>query len=163
MTWTSESAAREMDETWRMGINPAGISRADRLAIFARHLQAAHDADRPTPRTTPIPGAEARHAYGVVSVVGRDAGVINAGELAKLRALADAVQSWCAESEGVPHDPSDAELLKALWTFEGDRTEPCPECDGDCGEPCAPCSVEAAHRSLDRFVVEWRKKKGLSP
>lgn len=66
-------------------------------------------------------------------------------------ALVEAVEAWAGNCEGHPRDPSDAELLKALATHYGDRTEPCDGCDGDCGEPCAPCSVAAVHRYLDRF------------
>lgn len=79
----------------------------------------------------------------------------------KDQALIDALMSWVSDSEGSPQDPSDARLMKAVWTYEGDRTEPCPECDGNCGEPCAPCTVEQAHRSLDRFIVDWEKRRGI--
>ena len=80
----------------------------------------------------------------------------------KEQALIAAVMEWCGDSEGRPDDPSDARLMKAIWTYEGDRTEPCPECDGDCGEPCAPCTVAAAHRQLDRFIAEWERKRGIT-
>lgn len=79
----------------------------------------------------------------------------------KEKALINAVQEWAGASEGRPNDPADAELLKALWTFEGDRTEPCPECDGECGEPCAPCTVLSAHKALDEFSTDWRRRNGI--
>jgi hypothetical protein len=79
----------------------------------------------------------------------------------KEKALIDAVMNWCAECEGIPSGPSDAELLKAIWRYVGDRTEPCPECDGECGEPCAPCTAEAACAALDAFSDKWRKDRGI--
>lgn len=79
----------------------------------------------------------------------------------KTKALIEAINEWASECEGQPDDPSDARLLKALWTYEGDRTDPCPECDGECGEPCAPCTVAAAHRSLDEFIEEYKRKRGI--
>jgi hypothetical protein len=82
---------------------------------------------------------------------------------AEMKALIDAVHEWAANNEGHPSDPNDADLLKALWTYNGDITEPCPECDGDCGEPCAPCTVAQAHASLDRWSADWRREKGISP
>ncbi|MBL8582821.1 MAG: hypothetical protein JNL61_11420 [Rhizobiaceae bacterium] len=83
------------------------------------------------------------------------------GMMRKSDALITAVEEWAGDCEGVPDDPSDANLLKALWTYDGDRTQPCEGCDGECGEPCAPCTVAAAHRSLDEFSAEWRKKHGI--
>lgn len=75
--------------------------------------------------------------------------------------LIEAVQMWVADCEGQPDNPSDARLLKALWTYDGDHTEPCPECDGQCGEPCAPCTVVEAHASLDRFTADWLESHGI--
>lgn len=75
--------------------------------------------------------------------------------------VVEAVQEWASNKEGQPSDPNDADLLKALCTYDGDKTEPCEGCDGDCGEPCAPCTVEQAHRELDRFSDEWRKRHGV--
>lgn len=77
------------------------------------------------------------------------------------KALIEALQDWASDCEGMPGDPSDARLLKALWTYEGDRTKPCDECDGECGEPCAPCTVAQAHAGLDRFTADWNKKRGI--
>lgn len=82
-------------------------------------------------------------------------------QTAKDQALIAAVITWAENKEGSPDNPNDAELLKALWTYEGDKTEPCDECDGECGEPCAPCTVEAAHRMLDRFSEKWRRRQAL--
>jgi len=76
-------------------------------------------------------------------------------------ALIEAVMEWAGDNEGMPGDPSDARLLKALWTYDGDRTEPCPECDGECDEPCAPCTVAAAHAGLDRFIERWNAEHGV--
>lgn len=74
--------------------------------------------------------------------------------------LIAAVLEWCSDRS--PNDPGDAELLKAIWSYHGDVTEPCPECDGECGESCAPCTVSAAHAMLDDFSAEWRKKHGVT-
>ena len=95
----------------------------------------------------------AGNGYEIVPV-GREA-------LRKAMALIEAAQEWAGDSEGMPSNPSDARLMKALWTYEGDRKEPCPECDGDCGEPCAPCTVAAAHASLDEFIADWLKRHGI--
>lgn len=76
-------------------------------------------------------------------------------------ALIDALNTWWADAEGQPSDPSDAELMKALWHYHGDKTEPCDECDGECGEPCAPCSADAAIKSLDEWSDRWREKRGI--
>jgi len=75
--------------------------------------------------------------------------------------LVEALQEWASNCEGVPDDPNDALLLKALAAFEGDKTEPCEGCDGDCGEPCAPATVAQIHASLDRFIQEWKRKRGV--
>jgi hypothetical protein len=75
-------------------------------------------------------------------------------------ALIQAVEDWAGSIEGNPTHPSDARLLKAFWIYQGDQTEPCPECDGQCGEPCAPCTVAQAHASLDRFVEDWMRRHG---
>lgn len=69
-------------------------------------------------------------------------------------ALIAAVLKWAGDNEGQPNTAADARLLKALWTYEGDNTKACPECDGECGEPCAPCTVAEAHASLDRFIAD---------
>lgn len=69
-------------------------------------------------------------------------------ELGRLKAVVDAAQEW--SSERTVRDWGDAELLKALWTFNGDRTEPCEGCDGQCDEPCAPGTVVEGHASIDR-------------
>ena len=71
-------------------------------------------------------------------------------EIERLSAVVEAAQEWSGERS--VRDWGDAELLKALWTFEGDRSEPCPECDGECGEPCAPCTVTEAHAGIDREI-----------
>lgn len=84
-----------------------------------------------------------------------------ADEMGRLLAVAAAVEAWAANCEGQPDNPNDADLLKALWTFGGDRLEPCPECDGACGEPCSPCTVVQAHAGLDAFSAQWREKHGL--
>lgn len=75
--------------------------------------------------------------------------------------LVEAIQEWAANCEGQPRDPSDADLLKAIVSFDGDHLEPCEGCDGECGEPCAPYTVEGAHRMYDNFSAEWRKKHGV--
>jgi acyl transferase domain-containing protein len=76
-------------------------------------------------------------------------------------ALIEAVLTWAAGCEGIPAFPNDAHLLKAVCTYEGDQTEPCPECDGDCGEPCAPYTVAQAHAMLDAFVANWNREHGI--
>ena len=79
----------------------------------------------------------------------------------KEQALIAAVMEWAGDCEGRPGDPSDARLLKAIWTYEGDRTEPCPECAGDCGEPCARCTVARAHSGLDQFIADWLRERAI--
>ena len=80
-------------------------------------------------------------------------------EIARLRVVVDAAHEWSGDR--AVRDWGDADLLKALWTFEGDNTEPCPECDGECGEPCAPCTVVAAHASIDRALDDLVKRGEL--
>lgn len=86
---------------------------------------------------------------------------IERGRSSKDAALVRAVIEWASSNEGRLDNPNDADLLKALWTHDGDRTAPCPECDGDCGEPCAPCTVADAHASLDAFSAQWREERGI--
>ena len=76
-------------------------------------------------------------------------------------ALIEAVHNWSGECEGVPNNPSDAELLKALWTYDGDNNSPCDDCDGQCDEPCAPCTVVEAHAALDSFSHKWKENHGF--
>lgn len=72
--------------------------------------------------------------------------------LQRLEALYEALCDWAGE-RGVRH-PSDGALLKALWTFDGDYTGPCPGCDGECGEPCAQAqTVAEAHARIDAEVL----------
>jgi hypothetical protein len=68
-------------------------------------------------------------------------------EVERKQAIVDAALEW--SSERSVSDWSEADLMKALWTYGGDRTDPCPECDGECGEPCAPCTVAQAHSMID--------------
>jgi hypothetical protein len=75
--------------------------------------------------------------------------------------LIAAVLDWADDRP--PNDPGDAELMKAIWRYSGPIETPCEGCGGDCGEACAPCSVEAACASLDRFIEDWRKRRGLAP
>lgn len=82
-----------------------------------------------------------------------------ADEVKRLRAVVDAAQEWSADR--AVRDWSDADLLKALWTFNGDTIEPCPECDGDCGEPCAPCTVTQAHAAIDATLDDLVKRGKL--
>lgn len=77
-------------------------------------------------------------------------------------ALVAAVISWWADTEGQPESPADARLMQALWRYEGDHTQPCPDCDGDCGEPCAPVSGEVAIAGLDRWIADWMKRRGIT-
>lgn len=83
-------------------------------------------------------------------------------ETEKMRALVDAAQNWGDECEGLPGGPSDARLMQALWLYEGDRLEPCPECDGECGEPCAPTTAASAIAALDRWTADWNKRHGIT-
>lgn len=80
---------------------------------------------------------------------------------AREQTLIQALRDWVSDCEGSPGDPSDARLLKAFVTYDGDHTEPCEECDGNCGEPCAPYTVAGAHRALDRFIEDWNKRHGI--
>lgn len=86
------------------------------------------------------------------------AGDVEAVE-AQRKALIDAIQAWAGDNEGTPNSPSDARLLKALWTYEGDHTTPCDECDGECGEPCAPCTVAQAHAQLDHWIASHPERE----
>lgn len=79
--------------------------------------------------------------------------VVGSGWELQDRALIVAVQTWVGENEGAPRNKADAELLKAVWTYDGDRIEPCEGCDGECGEPCAPCTVQSAHAALDAWIA----------
>lgn len=81
--------------------------------------------------------------------------------MTKEQSLIAALQDWASDNEGQPSNPADARLLKALWSFDGDRKEPCPECDGECGEPCAPCTVADAHGSLDAYLADYNEKHGI--
>jgi hypothetical protein len=74
--------------------------------------------------------------------------------------LIAALIDWADASEGLPRTPADAALLKAMWHYVGDDTEPCPGCAGDCGEPCAPITVAAAQAELDRFTDAYRRRRG---
>jgi hypothetical protein len=72
--------------------------------------------------------------------------------------LIEAVIDWVADR--APNNPGDAALMKAIWTYHGDVSAPCEDCDGDCGEPCAPCTVKQAHAMLDKFADDWRRRQG---
>jgi hypothetical protein len=71
-------------------------------------------------------------------------------EIKRLRAVVNAAQEWSGDR--AVRDWGDADLMKALWTFKGGNTEPCPEFDGECGEPCAPCTVANAHAAIDAAI-----------
>ena len=72
-------------------------------------------------------------------------------EIGRMKAVVEAAQEWSGER--AVRDWGDADLLKALWTFEGDRTEPCEGCDGECDEACAPCTVSEGHAGIDRQIT----------
>jgi hypothetical protein len=76
-------------------------------------------------------------------------------------ALIAAVMDWWGDCESGPSDPADARLMQALWRYEGDHTETCPECDGECGEACAPITASAAIASLEHWIAEWNKRHGI--
>jgi hypothetical protein len=76
-------------------------------------------------------------------------------------ALIKELMNWSCDRG--PDDPGDAHLMKALWSYQGDRTTPCDECDGECGEPCAPCTVVQAHAMLDHFITTWNRRNGITP
>lgn len=88
--------------------------------------------------------------------------VTGSGLQERRAALVEAVQEWAGDCEGHPQTPSDARLLKAIWTYEGDSTKPCEGCDGECDEPCAPCTVAEAHASLDRWIADYEKRHGIT-
>jgi hypothetical protein len=72
MTYDAHAAAREAWKKWLDALFEGHVEPSEPqpkwLAAMVPLFQAAHDADRPTPSTTtPIPAAEARHAYGVVA------------------------------------------------------------------------------------------------
>jgi hypothetical protein len=73
-------------------------------------------------------------------------------------ALIAALMIWVGENEGIPSNIADAELMKAVWAYDGDRTDPCPECDGECDEPCRPTTVAEACASLDAWIAQRRSK-----
>jgi len=64
--------------------------------------------------------------------------------------LLEALNEWSAER--TPKDQGEAELMKALWRFHGDRLEPCEGCDGECGETCAPTTAESACANIDAHM-----------
>ena len=70
----------------------------------------------------------------------------------KLEKVYLAAMEW--SSEHSPKTSQDAELMKALWRNDGDRVDPCPECDGDCGEPCAPITADQAIAGIDRYMAK---------
>lgn len=75
-----------------------------------------------------------------------------------LERLYDVVMEWSCDR--APRDGYDCDVMIELWRLNGDRTEPCPECDGECGEPCAP--VTAAHaiaelgQARDAFFAKYK-------
>ena len=100
MTWTAESVAREAWKKWLDALFEGHVEPSEPqpkwLAAMVPLFQAAHDADSPTPSTlTPIPAAEARHAYGVVSVVGRP-------EVSSDGGLEAVARAWRQCSDGLP-------------------------------------------------------------
>ena len=84
----------------------------------------------------------------------------NEENFTKLLLLSNAVDEWSCER--TPKDPGECDLMIAIWRRDGDRTEPCPECDGECGEPCAPITADRAITGLSslkvRLQLAFRKK-----
>ena len=74
-------------------------------------------------------------------------------------ALLDALDDWSADR--VPDDHGEAELIKEMWRRDGDRLEPCPECDGECGEPCAPTTAASAIACIDEHMKQLDKRRGI--
>ena len=60
--------------------------------------------------------------------------------------------AWEWAGERSVNDVGEAALMKALWTHDGDRKDPCPGCDGECGEPCAPSTVAEALAAIDATI-----------
>jgi hypothetical protein len=92
-----------------------------------------------------IAALEALAAFGAASQARLAAAE---AKLTRLEVVVHEAQEWSAERS--VRDWADAALLKALWTFEGDRTTPCEGCDGQCDEACAPCTVAEGHANIDR-------------
>lgn len=76
--------------------------------------------------------------------------------------LVAAVLEWCGDNDGIPQCPADARLHQAVWRYEGDRKTGCPGCDLECDEPCRPTTAKAAIASLDRWIADWMKKRGIT-
>ena len=77
------------------------------------------------------------------------------------QALVDAVLAWFTEHTSPcprPTDPADADLMKAVWTYQGDRSGTCEGCNGRCGDICAPCTVAKAHKDLDHWSNVWKQR-----
>lgn len=62
----------------------------------------------------------------------------------KAQVLIDAVEAWAAKNES-PYNEGDVDLLKALWTYRGDRP--------------GRLSVAEAHRSLDLWLAGKNKRE----
>jgi hypothetical protein len=136
-----------------------GPKRTPLPDIAALRERAEKSIDKLNTRYTTFGFFWAKEASNVIRDLAAALPSTGTGEEGDKSALVDAVLEWAADRS--PNDPGDARLMKAIWSYGGDNTEPCPECDGDCGEPCAPCTVQAAHAMLDDFIERWMKDRGV--
>jgi len=94
------------------------------------------------------------HAWAIDRVCAAD-------DKKKLALLRAAVEAWATDR--TPKDEAEFDLLIALWQVTGDRTEPCPDCDGACGEPCAPVKAKDMIANLEQQKAALHETIDLSP
>jgi hypothetical protein len=70
---------------------------------------------------------------------------------ADVQAVLDAANNWWGERD--VNDWDEADLVKALMTFNGDWPG-CPKCDHECDEPCVPFTVAEGHRAIDCRIAQ---------
>lgn len=69
---------------------------------------------------------------------------------ADIQAVIKAARDWSCDR--VPNDFGEAELMKTLWTLDGDWPG-CEGCDhSTCDEPCTPSTVAEAHANIDAHM-----------
>lgn len=130
---------------------PAPVDAAATVPDLRERLAEAHDASLDTDHhacrailmeiirlldTTPpaAPQAQAEHVQAVI----------------------EAARNWCDERG--PQDWSEAELMKAIATLDGDWPG-CEGCDFHCGESCTPATVAEQHAAIDAALGDFKADK----